>query len=41
MSNVFTREGVAGILNLQPVSGKAKAYQVKQVRGVVSGQSEI
>jgi hypothetical protein len=34
--HIFTREGVAEILNLQPKSGnKAKAYQVKQVRGVI------
>lgn len=30
--HVFTREGVFGILVLQPANGKAKAYQVKQVR---------
>jgi hypothetical protein len=33
--HIFTREGVAEILNLQPRSGKAKPYQVKQVRGVI------
>src|SRR5712691_9707561 len=33
--HIFTREGVAEILNLQARGGKAKAYQVKQVRGVV------
>jgi hypothetical protein len=33
--HIFTRDGVAEILNLQPRSGKAKAYQVKQVRGVI------
>lgn len=32
--HIFTREGVAEILNLQPRAGKAKAYQVKQVRSV-------
>ena len=32
---IFTREGVEEILNLQPVGSKAKAYQVKQVRGVI------
>jgi len=32
---IFTREGVDEILNLQPVGSKAKAYQVKQVRGVI------
>jgi len=33
---IFTRDGVAEILNLQPRGGKAKAYQVKQVRGVLT-----
>jgi predicted RNA binding protein YcfA (HicA-like mRNA interferase family) len=30
--HIFTKEGVEEILNLQPKQGKAKAYQVKQVR---------
>jgi hypothetical protein len=34
--HIFTRENVAEILNLQPRGGKAKAYQVKQVRGVLT-----
>jgi hypothetical protein len=34
--HIFTRDGVAEILNLQPRAGKAKAYQVKQVRGVLT-----
>jgi hypothetical protein len=34
--HIFTREGVVEILNLQPRGGKAKAYQVKQVRGVIT-----
>jgi hypothetical protein len=34
--HIFTRDGVAEILNLQPRAGKAKAYQVKQVRGVIT-----
>lgn len=34
--HIFTRAGVAEILNLQPRSGKAKPYQVKQVRGVLT-----
>jgi len=34
--HIFTRDGVAEILNLQPRDGKAKAYQVKQVRGVLT-----
>lgn len=33
--HIFARHGVAEILNLQPRSGKAKVYQVKQVRGVL------
>lgn len=34
--HIFSRDGVAEILNLQPREGKAKAYQVKQVRGVLT-----
>lgn len=30
--HIFTKSGVAEILNLQPKAGKAKVYQVKQVR---------
>ncbi len=33
--HIFTREGVAEILNLQPRGVQAKAYQVKQVRQVI------
>ncbi|MCE7987440.1 MAG: type II toxin-antitoxin system HicA family toxin [Caldilinea sp. CFX5] len=33
--HIFTKEGVAEILNLQPKAGKAKAYQVKQVRDLL------
>jgi hypothetical protein len=33
--HIFTRDGVEEILNLQPKQGKAKAYQVKQVRAVI------
>ena len=33
--HIYTRSGVAEILNLQPRQGKAKVYQVKQVRSVV------
>jgi hypothetical protein len=33
--HIFTKEGVEEILNLQPKQGKAKAYQVKQVRKVI------
>lgn len=33
--HIFSRDGVAEILNLQPREGKAKAYQIKQVRTVI------
>ena len=33
--HIFTKEGVEEILNLQPKQGKAKTYQVKQVREVL------
>ena len=33
--HIFSREGIEEILNLQPKQGKAKAYQVKQVRTVI------
>ena len=33
--HIFTKEGVAEILNLQPRGRDAKPYQVKQVRNVI------
>jgi hypothetical protein len=33
--HIFAREDIDEILNLQPKHGKAKPYQVKQVRGVI------
>lgn len=33
--HIFAKEGVEEILNLQPKQGKAKVYQVKQVRAVI------
>lgn len=33
--HIFSKEGVEEILNLQPKQGKAKVYQVKQVRNVI------
>lgn len=34
--HIFTRDGVVEILNLQPLSGgRAKSYQVRQVRNVI------
>lgn len=35
--HIFSREGIDEILNLQPRNGKAKPYQVKQVRRVLLG----
>lgn len=32
---VYWREGIAEIINIQSDNGKAKAYQVKQVRGII------
>ncbi len=34
--HIFSRTGIAEILNLQARESKAKAYQVKQVRGVLT-----
>ena len=33
--HIFTKDGVEEILNIQPKSGNAKSYQVKQVRNVI------
>lgn len=33
--HIFTKEGVEEISNLQPQQGKAKTYQVKQIRNVI------
>ena len=33
--HIFTKSGVAEIINLQPKRNKAKAYQVKQVRDLM------
>jgi virulence-associated protein VapD len=33
--HIFTKDGVAEILNLQSIGNKAKVYQVKQVREVI------
>jgi predicted RNA binding protein YcfA (HicA-like mRNA interferase family) len=34
--HIFTHDGIVEILNLQPRDSKAKPYQVKQVRGVIT-----
>jgi hypothetical protein len=33
--HIFTRDGLADILNLQPKGAQAKSYQVKQVRNLI------
>ncbi len=34
--HIFFKEGIAEIINLQPIKeGKAKSYQVKQVRNII------
>jgi predicted RNA binding protein YcfA (HicA-like mRNA interferase family) len=33
--HIYYREGIAEIINIQPKSGKAKPYQVKQVRNLI------
>jgi hypothetical protein len=33
--HIFTKEGIEEIINLQPIGSRAKAYQVKQVRGII------
>lgn len=33
--HIFSRPGIDEIINLQPKSGKAKVYQVKQVRDLI------
>ena len=32
---IFTMDGIQEIINLQPIKGKAKPYQVRQVRSVI------
>ncbi len=33
--HILTKEGIEDILNIQSKSGKAKPYQVKQVRNII------
>ena len=33
--HIFSKEGIEEILNIQPKQGKAKVYQVKQVRDLI------
>lgn len=43
--HIFFRDGVDEIINLQPKEGKAKAYQVKQIRNILVkyqlGESDV
>ena len=32
---IYTKHGVAEIINIQPIGNKAKAYQVKQIRNLI------
>ena len=32
---IFTKDNVEEIINIQPKSGKAKGYQVKQIRNLI------
>lgn len=32
---IYTKDGIAEIINIQPEGNKAKAYQVKQVRNII------
>jgi hypothetical protein len=34
--HILWKEGIAEIVNLQPKGSKAKPYQVKQVRGILT-----
>ncbi len=33
--HIYTKEGIDEIINIQPKQGKAKPYQVKQIRNLV------
>jgi hypothetical protein len=33
--HILTKDGVAEIVNIQPVGSKAKGYQVRRVRGII------
>ncbi len=32
---IYTKQGIAEIINIQPIGNKAKAYQVKQIRQLI------
>ena len=33
--HIFTQDGIDEIINIQPKGSQAKAYQVKQIRGLI------
>lgn len=33
--HIFSHEGIAEIINIQPTGAKAKPYQVKQIRNII------
>ena len=33
--HIYTKTGVAEIINIQPIGNKAKAYQIKQIRNII------
>lgn len=33
---IFSKDGIEEIVNIQEVNGKAKAYQVKQIREIIT-----
>ncbi|WP_198806161.1 type II toxin-antitoxin system HicA family toxin [Leptolyngbya sp. BL0902] len=33
--HIFSKDGIEEIINIQPKQGKAKAYQVKQIRSMI------
>lgn len=37
--HILWKEGIPEIINLQPIGTKAKPYQVKQVRGILSSHT--
>jgi len=34
--HIFSKMGIAEILNLQPLGAKTKAYQVRQIRSIIA-----
>jgi predicted RNA binding protein YcfA (HicA-like mRNA interferase family) len=34
--HIFSRDGILEIINIQPLGGMAKVYQVKQIRSIIA-----